>query len=76
MLLARERSPTSQNFPFFLESFIFCNFLFVESYKVMYINFVYNFYVQTVLEYLFSEIVVREVLNKLLSITYPYNFLE
>jgi hypothetical protein len=27
------------------------------------------------LKYLFNEIVVREVLNKLLGITYPYNFL-
>jgi hypothetical protein len=37
---------------------------------------VYNFYVQTFLEYLFSKIVVREVLNKLLGITYPYNFFK
>jgi len=36
----------------------------------------YNFYIQTILDYLFSEIVVREVLNKLLGITSPYNFLE
>ena len=40
----------------------------------MYIIFMYNFYIQTFLDYLFSEIVVREVLNKLLCITYPYNF--
>ena len=50
-ILIRERAPAGLrasdlrpgNFPF-LESFIFRNFLFLESYKFMCIKFVYNFY--------------------------------
>lgn len=49
----------------FLGSFILRNILFLESYKDVYITFAYNYYVQILLKYLFNEIVVKDVLNKI-----------